>query len=281
MTEILEELGNPLTGEQYNITEDGTTEKGQLERFFKIPGIELDSIEGLVDALPVLIDVDKTDADYLPLIAKLVGVEFNFDIPIPQQREEIKRAVEVYKTKGTVYGVARQGRSITGLTVEVDEWANNILMANKPSRKSSVITDKLIADKTGLPGDENQYSVDFREDTGDYSFERFGIYFRIAPGKPVLRSIVEKLERVLPDYRPASTLDRRIFLDLIYQEVMALEVATTEAQRTEHENQLDEGQTWGTDWMTSNAASKISNSPEWVSAYFMAKLERWYDETQA
>jgi phage tail-like protein len=94
--------------------------------------LTLDEVKGLIDAFPVILNVDKTDADYLPLIAALVGIDFNYDIPIPRQREEIKRAVEVYKAKGTITGIKTFGRTISGLEVAIQEWPRNILMSNDP-----------------------------------------------------------------------------------------------------------------------------------------------------
>ncbi len=76
----------------------------------------------------MILNVDKTDADYLPLFAALVGIDFNYDIPIPRKREEIKRAVEVYKTKGTIPGIKRFCHNIMGIDPEIDEWPNIVFL---------------------------------------------------------------------------------------------------------------------------------------------------------
>ncbi len=69
-----------LTGEWVNLSENNTVLKGQLQRFLKLISFVLDEVKGAIDAFPVILNVDKTDADYLPLIAALVGIDFNYDI---------------------------------------------------------------------------------------------------------------------------------------------------------------------------------------------------------
>jgi phage tail-like protein len=204
------------TGEWINLGEDGTVLKGQLRRFLKLISFSLDEAKGLIDAFPVILNVDKTDADYLPLIAVLVGIDFNYDIPIPRQREEIKRAVEVYKAKGTIPGIKTFGRTISGLSVDIQEWPKNILMSNDTSRLSAQASIPEVIDKTGLPGDQCIYSLDF-SDSGDYRFDKFGIYFYLTEKGGLLKSGAEKLKRLLAKYIPASTMGKLIFIDHVYQ----------------------------------------------------------------
>jgi phage tail-like protein len=213
------------TGEWVNIGENGTTLKGQLQRFLKLISFSLDEVKGLIDAFPVILNVDKTDADYLPLIAALVGIDFNYDIPIPRQREEIKRAVEVYKAKGTIPAIKTFGRAISGLSVAIQEWPKNILMSNDPGRLSAQAFIPEIIKETGLPGDQCMYSLDF-SDSGDYRFDKFGIYFYLLENSRLLKSVGEKLKRLLSKYIPASTIGKLIFLDHTYQLTVSGQVPT-------------------------------------------------------
>ncbi len=205
-----------FTGEWVNLGEDETVLKGQLRRFLKLISFALDEAKGLVDAFPVILNVDKTDADYLPLIAALVGIDFNYDIPIPRQREEIKRAVEVYKTKGTIPGIKRFCRNIMGVNPEIAEWPKRIMMLNNPSHILPRITTPGALDNTGLAFDQGYYLLDF-SDYGDYRFDKFGIYFQLAQYAGIPNAEAEKILRLLPENIPASTEAKLIFVDAAYQ----------------------------------------------------------------
>jgi phage tail-like protein len=205
-----------VAGEWVNLGEDGTVLKGQLHRFLKLISFALDEVRGLIDAFPVILNVDKTDADYLPLIAALVGIDFNYDIPIPHQREEIKRAVEVYKAKGTIPGIKRFCRNIMGIDPEISEWPKQILLSNDSDRLSAVAADHRAMNYTGLPGDQAAYSLDFSE-SGDYRFDKFGIYFFLAEYAGIQKSAIQKILRLLSKNIPASTIGKVIFVDHIYR----------------------------------------------------------------
>ena len=148
-------------GQIYDLHEDGTVPKGQLRRFLLIMGPTLDEAKGLIDSWQNMLDVDKTDSDLLPLMAPIVGVEFNREIPIEQAREEVKGAVAGYKQKGTVAGMAARTYLITRMQTDVVEFVKNIRTANREYSFSANITDGAKAILFGLPGDEIAYSYDF------------------------------------------------------------------------------------------------------------------------
>lgn len=147
-------------GEVFNIHEDGSVGYGQLHRFLKILGPQLDLMKGLVDAMPTMIDVDATDADYLEHIAKLVGVEFNQEIPIPQQREEIKGAVQWYKRRGLLVGCRIHGYRISRLQTDIVEFWRNIKTSNREYSYSSENSGPS-AMNYKLPGDPTAFSYDY------------------------------------------------------------------------------------------------------------------------
>lgn len=148
-------------GQIYDLHEDGTVPKGQLRRFLMIMGPTLDEVKGLVDSWQNMIDVDKTDSDFLPLMAPIVGVEFNREIPIEQAREEVKGAVAGYKQKGTVAGCAAKAFTVTRYQTDVIEFVRNIRTANREYCFSAQITDGAEAILFGLPGDRTAFSYDF------------------------------------------------------------------------------------------------------------------------
>lgn len=148
------------TGEIFNLHEDGSVQMGQLHRFLKIMGPTLDEMKGLVDAMPTMIDVDITDSDFLPHMAELVGVEFNREIPIPQQREEIKGAIQWYKRKGLLVGSRIHGYRITRLQTDIVEFWRNIKTSNRTYSYSTENTGPS-AMNYGLPGDPSAFAYDF------------------------------------------------------------------------------------------------------------------------
>jgi len=117
-------------GEFFNLGENGTVTKGSLERFMKIVGPMFDEIRGLIEYIPFLVDVDTLDSDYLPQLGALVGIEVNTTLPIPQQREQIRTAVPLYRRKGTIPGMELVGYYATGITPEAWEFVQNILWTN-------------------------------------------------------------------------------------------------------------------------------------------------------
>ncbi|MBI5788779.1 MAG: hypothetical protein HZA78_08005 [Candidatus Schekmanbacteria bacterium] len=204
-----------FTHEWVNLGEDGTAAKGQLQRFLKLVSFGLDEVKGLIDAFPIMLNVDKADADYLPMLAELVGLDFSYDIPIPRQREEIKRAVEIYKTKGSIPAIMRFCRNIIGFDPQIVEWPPRILMSNNPNQVSARITTPGVMDYTGLPEDQAFYSLDFSE-AGDYRFDKFGLYFFLAEYAGIPKAAANKILRLLSGNIPASTVGRIIFVDQTY-----------------------------------------------------------------
>lgn len=147
-------------GEIFALHEDGELKKGQLQRFLQLIGPELDLEKGLVDTMPTMIDVDKTDADYLPLIAELVGVKPNREIPIPQFREEIKHAVQWYKRKTLLIGSRIHGYRITRLQTDIVEFWRNIKTSNR-TYSFSADNEGTAAINYKLPGDVTAFSYDY------------------------------------------------------------------------------------------------------------------------
>jgi phage tail-like protein len=208
----------PLNGEWVNLEEDGTALKGQLQRFLKLIGFLLDEVKGKVDSFPVIIDIDKTDADLLPSLAELVGVDFSYDLSIPNQREEIKRAVNVYKKKGTINSIKQFCRSVFGFDPEISEWPRRIMFFNNPAHLLPKITTPGWIDKGGLGqyDDPLYYLLDFSE-SGNYRFDKFGVFFNLSEFAGIPKAEAEKIYRLLSKRIPASTQAKLIFVDATYQ----------------------------------------------------------------
>lgn len=201
--------------EWVNLQEDDTELKGQLQRFLKLVSFTLDGVKAYAENQKDMIDVDRTDADFLPYLAALVGTELSFEIPISKQRELIKRAVAIYRTKGTLPAIRRFFRNILGLIPTLDEWPPRMLFSNDATKVSAKITTPGEMDLAGLPGDNAFYSLDFSK-KGDYRFDKFGIYLYLLEGTGILKSEIENVIRTKPKHIPASTVGKIIFVDFTY-----------------------------------------------------------------
>ena len=92
-----------------------------LRRFMAIFQHVMTTITDRIDALPQLIDPVATDPRFLPWIASWVSFPLDSSLPIHQQRELVKRAIRLYRTRGTVAGVEEMIRVLTAAPVRVAE----------------------------------------------------------------------------------------------------------------------------------------------------------------
>lgn len=154
-------------GEYFNIYETGE-KKGQLQRYLKDLAPVLDEAKGLVDSFYVMLDVDNTDPMFLAPMGKLLGVDFNDDIPITQAREEVKNAVPWYKRKGTHPGNELYGYMISRVDCISRAFVDNVLISTRNTdslrytyNESVDLTDPVKRYNFELPGDVTGFSEDF------------------------------------------------------------------------------------------------------------------------
>jgi len=74
-----------------------------------------------IDSLDHLIDPLLTEAQFLPWLASWVGFELDESLPIHQQRELVRRAIRLYRTRGTRVGVEEMVEVLTAAPVRVLE----------------------------------------------------------------------------------------------------------------------------------------------------------------
>gem|GEM_PF-4215012 len=133
-------------GEVFDLGEDGSKLRGSLERFLMLFGPALDEAKGLAEYLQYIIDVDTVDSDFLQVMGKLVGVDVDVLLPIPQQREQIRRAVPTYRRKGTLPGFVLAGFSTIGLTPVLNEFVFNIMWSNSVPWSDQIGVTKVAVD---------------------------------------------------------------------------------------------------------------------------------------
>ncbi len=92
-----------------------------LRRFLFIFQHLMTTITDKIDAVPSLIDPSTTEPRFLPWIASWVSFELDGSLPIHQQRDLTRRAIRLYRTRGTVSGIEEMIRVLTAAPVKVEE----------------------------------------------------------------------------------------------------------------------------------------------------------------
>jgi phage tail-like protein len=86
-----------------------------LKNFLNIFEFVHDDLKNDIIHFKTLIDIDNLEYKYLPYLAYLLGLEFDFNTPDNVIRNEIKNAWQFYKYKGTTDGVSSYVRLSTNL----------------------------------------------------------------------------------------------------------------------------------------------------------------------
>lgn len=92
-----------------------------LRRFLFIFQHITTTITDRIDTIPSLIDPTITDPRFLPWIASWVSFELDSSLPVHQQRELTRRAIRLYRTRGTVAGIEEMIRVLTSAPVKIKE----------------------------------------------------------------------------------------------------------------------------------------------------------------
>ncbi|MEQ1565755.1 MAG: phage tail protein [Myxococcota bacterium] len=79
------------------------------------------SITNQIDGLVDLTDPMMTEAKMLPWLASWVGFDLDESLPVHQQRELVRRAIRLMRTRGTRMGIEEMVRVLTSAPVRVEE----------------------------------------------------------------------------------------------------------------------------------------------------------------
>jgi phage tail-like protein len=133
--------------------EDGTVNRGQLERFLMIFGSVASRIKGAIDFMAQLINADECPPKYLPRLASVLGVTIDGELPVDAQRAAIRNAVAIYRQKGTETGLERALRSAVDIAnVNVDAMSKHVLVSNRVAKQSAIFAEKWEATKGYILG---------------------------------------------------------------------------------------------------------------------------------
>jgi phage tail-like protein len=92
-----------------------------LRRFLFIFQHVMATITDQIDHIVDLTDPLACNTRFLPWLASWVGFELDLSLPIHQQRELVRRAIRLYRTRGTRRGIEEMVRVLTSAPVRVRE----------------------------------------------------------------------------------------------------------------------------------------------------------------
>ncbi len=132
-------------------------ENGELRRFLGIIAWELEKFRAAQSGLNDISNVNEVRDDLLEHLAWNVGWLLNRELPVLRQRAEIKRAVAIYRKKGTRRGLIDLIQGIMNWDMEVIKYNRNILMTGHPDSTTLKVSDPLVT-----------MNMDTSADTADY-----------------------------------------------------------------------------------------------------------------
>jgi phage tail-like protein len=74
-----------------------------------------------IDGLSELTDPHRCAPEMLPWLASWVGFELDASLPVHQQRELVRRAIRLMRTRGTKEGIQEMVKVLTATPVEIEE----------------------------------------------------------------------------------------------------------------------------------------------------------------
>lgn len=102
---------------------DVEVDEDPMRRFLFIFQHIMTRITNQIDSLSDLTNPLLCEPKFLPWLASWVGFELDESLPVHQQRELVRRAIRLYRTRGTRAGIEEMVRVLTSAPVRVRERA--------------------------------------------------------------------------------------------------------------------------------------------------------------
>ncbi|MHB9131179.1 MAG: phage tail protein [Armatimonadota bacterium] len=106
---------------------------GDLATVVAVVGPSLDTLAAAIDGVSSLIAATTCPADFLPLLASLLGMTYDPTGDPERQRQAIREAVERYRRSGTMTALQRELREL-GWTGMVEETSRSVTRLNRRGR---------------------------------------------------------------------------------------------------------------------------------------------------
>jgi phage tail-like protein len=98
-----------------------TLDEGPLRRFLFLFQQIMTTVTDRIDGLENLTDPLLCEPRFLPWLASWVGFELDQALPVHQQRELVRRAIRLYRTRGTREGIEEMITVLTSAPAHVEE----------------------------------------------------------------------------------------------------------------------------------------------------------------
>jgi len=172
-------------------------ENKELYRFLGIIAWELEKFRAKQSGLFDISNVNEVRDDLLEQLAWNVGWLLNRELPVLRQRAEIKRAVAIYRKKGTRRGLIDLIQGIINWDTEIIKYNRNILMTNHPESTTLAVSDPNVTMNMDTAADTADYILG-----GDRTPDRLRIKIKATYDFDLFDKIKNKLFRILRFWVP-------------------------------------------------------------------------------
>ena len=136
---------------------DDVVDADPMRRFLFIFQHLMTSLTDQIDDLPQLTDPLRCPPTMLPWLASWVGFELDGSLPVHQQRELVRRAIRLMRTRGTKEGIQEMVRVLTATPVEIEERRRPTSMV---LGKAHLVGGKTVVDRFHKNEPPGAYLVD-------------------------------------------------------------------------------------------------------------------------
>lgn len=173
-------------------------ENDELRRFLGIIAWELEKFRTMQSGLNDISNVNEVRDDLLEHLAWNVGWLLNRELPVLRQRAEIKRAVAIYRKKGTRRGLIDLIQGIMNWDMEIIKYNRNILMTGHPDSTTLKVSDPNVTMNMDTAADAADYILG-----GNKSPDTIRIKIRATYDFHLFERVRNKLFRILRFWVPA------------------------------------------------------------------------------
>lgn len=113
-----------------------------LLRYLSLMGYQFDKIDNLIELVLDNIDIETCDERFLPILAKFLGVDYDWSLTVSDNRTLIKTMIANYNRKGTRDGLVflLQTISNTNCDVTVDKTLTPVTASLEDIKKRRTVT---------------------------------------------------------------------------------------------------------------------------------------------
>jgi phage tail-like protein len=225
-----------------------------LQDFLSVFAFVLEGLELTISELPGNFDPLAAPMEFYPWLANWVSLDL-YELLEEKNRDFILKAVEFYKKKGTVSGIADLVTLLTGKKCCVKEYMNNVFriygmehvspqMGRGISKTVDTANPELLAN-IGTYDDEVYYVTD-TGDPGLYSPDVIGLYIFLRTEEKEFIIKEDQLRKIIDSFLPVFVRAEIIIVEENYETYEIDKIVDTRKDRVHGVLQETPGKTAGT-----------------------------------